>query len=62
MSCVPWKKKMLSALVVDSVKLLWFEKKWSGAENIVSRGVAPVVVTLGKPSMSDDAVNTKRLK
>ena len=33
---------MLSALVVDSVKLLLFEKRWSGVENIESRGVVHV--------------------
>lgn len=53
---------MLSALVVVLVKSLLFEKRWWGAENIVSRGVAHVVATLGKPLTSDDAVNTKRLK
>ena len=53
---------MLSALGVDLVKLLLFEKKWLGAENIVNRGAVHVVVTLGKPLTSNDAVNTKRLK
>ena len=53
---------MLSALVVDSVKSLLYEKRWLGAENIVSRGVVHAVVILGKPLTSNDAANTKRLK
>jgi len=53
---------MLSALVVDSVKLLLFEKRWSGAENIESRGVVHAAAILGKPLTSNEVVNTKRLK
>ena len=53
---------MLSALVVDLVKLRLFEKRWSGAENIERNGAVHVAVILGKPLTSNDAVNTKRLK
>jgi hypothetical protein len=62
MSCVPWKKKVRSALVVDSVKSLLYEKRWLGAENIGNRGAVHVVVILGKPLTSNEVVNTKRLK
>ena len=62
MSWMPWKKKMLSVPVADSLKSLLFEKRCSGAANIERSGVVHVVVTLGKPLMSEDLVDTKRLK
>ena len=53
---------MLSVLVADSLKSLLLRKRWSGAENIERSGVVHDVVIPGKPLMSEDLVDTKRLK